>query len=73
MLSKEIRELIEENREHISMFERYDETREFDLDRVRRSFTIRKSTYGKLKSMAAREGLPMSRLLDRLVEKSARC
>lgn len=70
MLSKEIKGLIEENMKHIRMFERYDETREFDWDRVRRSFTIKKSTYRKLKSMAENNHTPMSRIVDELVEKT---
>lgn len=69
MLSKEIRNLLKENERYNRMFERYDKTREFDLDKTRRSFTLRKSSYCKLKEMSDSTGKSMSSLLDRLIEK----
>lgn len=68
MLSKEIRDVLKENEKYSRLLERYDETREFDLDRIRRSFTIKKGTYRRLKKMSREQGKPMSRILDELVD-----
>ncbi len=67
MLSKEIRDVLRENLKYTNLLEEYDETREFGLDKIRRSFTIRKSTYQRLKKMSEDSGKPMSALLDELL------
>ncbi|MBM3309415.1 MAG: ribbon-helix-helix domain-containing protein [Candidatus Altiarchaeales archaeon] len=69
MLSKEIRKLLKENEKYNNMFERYDQTRKLDLDKVRRSFTIRESSYRRLKELSESTGKSMSSLLDRMIEK----
>ena len=70
MLSKEIRDMLRENEKYNKIFERYDETREFDLDKIRRSFTLRKSSYRKLKELSKTRGKPMSGIMDALIEKT---
>jgi predicted DNA-binding ribbon-helix-helix protein len=69
MLSKEIKRVLKENEKYNRMFERYDQTRKLDLDKTRRSFTIRESSYRKLKELSESTGKSMSSLLDRLIEK----
>jgi len=68
MLSKEIRDMLRENEKYNKIFERYDETREFDLDKIRRSFTLRKGSYRRLKELSKLKGKPMSAVLDALIE-----
>lgn len=67
MLPRDIRRIIRENKEHLDLFERYDETRVFDLDRIRRSFTLRRDVYRKLKDLSESTGKPMGRILDDLL------
>jgi predicted DNA-binding ribbon-helix-helix protein len=71
MPSKEIRWLLRENEEYNRMLEEYDERREFPLDKVRRSFTLKKRAYWRLKSEAERKGTSMSALIEGLVENLA--
>ena len=68
MLSKEIKDILRENERYNMMLARYDETGEFDLDRIRRSFTIRRSAYRKLRQMSEAQRKPMSQILDGLIE-----
>lgn len=68
MLSKEISQVIKENMKYTKMLEEYDNSREFALDRIRRSFTIKKSTYRKLKQLSESSGKPMTAIIDELVE-----
>ena len=68
MLSKEIRDMLKENERYNRIFERYDETREFDLQKVRRSFTLRKSSIRKLKETSQLKGKSMSDIIDSLIE-----
>jgi hypothetical protein len=68
MQSKEIKQVLAENDKYNLILARYDETREFDLDRTRKSFTLKKSSYRKLKNHSKQKGMPMSRILDSLIE-----
>lgn len=71
MLSKEIRQVLEENMKYTRMLEEYDKTRELGLDKIRRSFTLKKGSYRKLKTMSKSTGKPMSAILDQLIELEA--
>ncbi|MFH0860341.1 MAG: hypothetical protein V1921_04015 [Candidatus Altiarchaeota archaeon] len=53
------------------MFEEYDKNREFALDKVTRSFTIQYRTYWKLKEEAEKEGISMSSLLDKKINRQS--
>lgn len=64
MLSKDIKRVMKENEEFKKIFEKYDETREFGLDRVRKNFTIGRSSYLKLLQLSKERKQPMSRILD---------
>ena len=70
MLSKEIKDMLEENDKYNKIFERYDHTREFDLEKTRRSFTIKKSTYRKLKELSKNQDKPLSKIIDTLIAKA---
>ena len=69
MLSNDIRRIMKENEKYANMLEEYDRTGEFPLDKVRRSFTLRKATMKKLKQASRKTGKSMSSLIDRMVEK----
>ena len=69
MLSNDIRRIMKENETYANMLEEYDRTGEFPLDKVRRSFTLRKATMKKLKQASRKTGKSMSSLIDRMVEK----
>jgi RNA processing factor Prp31 len=69
MLSPEIKRIMKENEKYANMLEEYDRTGEFPLDKVRRSFTLRKSTMKRLKQASKKTGKSMSSLIDGLAEK----
>lgn len=69
MLSQEIRRIMKENEKYANMLEEYDRTGEFPLDKVRRSFTLRKATMRKLKAASKKTGKSMSGIIDGVVDK----
>ncbi len=68
MLSPELRRIVKENEKYANMLEEYDRTGEFPLDKVRRSFTLRKATMSRLKAASKRTGKSMSSLIDKVVD-----
>jgi hypothetical protein len=68
MLSQEIRRIMKENEKYANMLEEYDRTGEFPLDKVRRSFTLRKMTMRKLKEASKKTGKSMSAIIDNVVD-----
>ena len=68
MLSQELRRIVKENEKYANMLEEYDRTGEFPLDKVRRSFTLRKMTMNKLKKVSEKTGKSMSGLIDKAVD-----
>jgi hypothetical protein len=68
MLSQELRRIMKENEKYANMLEEYDRTGEFPLDKVRRSFTLRKMTMRKLKAVSRKTGKSMSSLIDKVVD-----
>ena len=69
MLSQEIRQIMKENDKYARMLEEYDRTGMFPLEKIRRSFTIKRMNYNKLKSVSKKTGKSMSDLLDEMIEK----
>jgi len=69
MLSQEIRRIMKENEKYANMLEEYDRTGEFPLDKVRRSFTLRKMTMSKLRRTSEKTGKSMSAIIDNVVDK----
>ncbi len=70
MLSKEIKRILDKHDDFIQMFDYYDRTGVFPLDKVRRSFTIRQSTFAKLKKAAVKNRQSMSDTIDRIVDEN---
>lgn len=70
MPSKDVENVIKKHMKYTRMFEEYDRMREFALDRIRRSFTIRKDTYWKLKKTSEARGTSMSKLIDDAIDKT---
>ena len=70
MLSQDIRRIMRENEKYARMLEEYDRTGVLPLDKVRRSFTLRRMTMDKLKNASRKTGRSMSSIIDRLVDSS---
>jgi len=68
MSLQEIRRIMKENEKYAKMLEEYDRTGKFPLDKLRRSFTLRRITINKLKGMSKQSGKSMSDIIDKLVE-----
>ena len=69
MLQRDIRRIMKENGKYIRILEEYDMTGEFPLDKIRRSFTLKRMTMDKLRKISKKKGKSMSGILDELVEK----
>lgn len=68
MLSREIRRIMEENDRYAKMLEEYDRTGRLPIEKIRRSFTIKRMTAEKLKMMSEKTGMSMSDIIDEMVE-----
>lgn len=68
MLSKDAETILKRYKKFFDAFEEFDRTGKFPMEKIRRSFTIRQGNYQKLKSAAAKRNVPMSELLDRMIE-----
>jgi len=62
---------MKEKEKYAQMLEEFDRTGVLAIDKIRRSFTIRNSTFAALKSQSKMTGRPMSDIIDGLVEKSS--
>ena len=70
MRFQEIKRIMKENDKYARMLEEFDSTGHLPIERIRRSFTIKRMSYQKLKELSKRKGKPMSRILDDLLESS---
>jgi len=68
MLSQEIERIMKENEKYARMLEEYDRTGEFPLEKVRRSFTLKRISINKLKETSKNTGKSMSDIIDELVD-----
>ena len=59
---------MKENEKYARMLEEYDKTGEFPLDKVRRSYTLRRMTVNKLKKVSEKTRKSMSAIIDNVVE-----
>jgi hypothetical protein len=66
MLTREIRRMMKENEKYARMLE--DRTGKLPIEKIRRSFTIKRMTTDKLKTVPKRTGESMSGIIDDLVE-----
>ncbi len=69
MLSQEIRRIMKENDKYAKMLEDYDRTGEFPLDKIRRSFTLKRINIKRLKKKSEKTKKSMSDILDELIER----
>lgn len=70
MLSQEIKRIMKENEKYAKILEEYDRTGKFPLEKIRRSFTLKRMTINKLKSLSKKTGRSMSDIIDSLIESS---
>lgn len=70
MLSKDIKRIMKENEKYAKMLEEYDRTGKFPLEKIRRSFTLRRMTVDKLKKSSRKTGRNMSDTIDDLVDQN---
>ncbi len=68
MLSREIRRIMKENEKYAKILEEYDRTGKFPLEKIRRSFTLKRMTMNKLKEASRKTGNSMSDIIDELVD-----
>jgi len=60
---------MKEKEKYAQMLEEFDRTGVLAIDKIRRSFTIRNSTFAALKRQSKATGKPMSGIIDDLAEK----
>ena len=68
MLPREIERIMKENEKYTRMLEEYDRTGKLPLEKVRRSFTLKRMTTDKLKRVSRKTGRSMSDIIDSVVE-----
>ncbi len=68
MLSQDLRRIMKENEKYAKMLEEYDRTGEFPLDKIRRSFTLKRMTVNRLKAASSKTGKSMSSIIDKVVD-----
>jgi hypothetical protein len=59
-----------ENEKYAKMLEDYDRTGKFPLEKIKRSFTLKRMTVDKLKKLSKQKRKSMSSILDRIVEEA---
>ena len=67
MQFRRIEQIMKENKRHLDMLEEYDRTGHLPTEKMRRSFTITREAYQKLKKEADDRGTSMSALLEKLI------
>jgi hypothetical protein len=68
MLSQEIRKVMKENEKYADMLAEYDRTGKLPIEKIRRSFTLKRMTVSKLKEASDNSGKSMSDIIDCLVD-----
>ena len=68
MLSQDIKRIMKVNEKYAKILEEYDRTGKFPLEKIRRSFTLKRMTINKLKESSKITGKSMSDILDELVD-----
>ena len=64
MRLRDIERIMKENEKYAKMLEEYDRTGVLPFEKIRRSFTIRRSTLDALKKESKRTGKSMSDIID---------
>jgi hypothetical protein len=70
MLQRDIERILKKNERYARILEEYDRTGKFPLEKTRRSFTLRRMTMDKLRSMSKKSGRSMSAIIDSVIEKA---
>ena len=70
MRLKDIERIMRENKKYTDMLEEYDRTGKFPLEKIRRSFTLKRMNFDKLKKTSKDKGESMSDMLDDLIDKN---
>ena len=70
MLSREIRRIMKENEKYTKMLEEYDRTGHLPIEKIRRSFTLKRMSYDKLKKASKEMGKSMSDIIDDIIDKN---
>lgn len=70
MQLREIERIMKKNEKYARMLEEFDRTGKMPLEKLRRSFTIRRSTFNALKRESKETNKSMSDIIDEIVEKS---
>ena len=68
MLPREIRRIMKENEKYARMLEEYDRTGRHPLEKIRRSYTLKRMTVDKLRRMSEKSGKSMSSIIDDVVD-----
>lgn len=68
MLSQETRRIMRENEKYAKMLEEFDRTGKLPLEKIRRSFTLKRATVRKLREISKKNDKSMSGMIEALVE-----
>lgn len=68
MRFQEIEKIMKENEKYAKILEEYDETGVFPLEKIRRSFTLKRMSFNKLKNISKKTGKSMSEILEVLID-----
>lgn len=71
ILPADILRIMKENEKYLNMLEEYDRTGVFPLEKVRRSFTLKRMTMDKLKRASKKTGKSMSDIIDNIVDNAS--
>ncbi|MBL7160470.1 MAG: hypothetical protein ISS93_01300 [Candidatus Aenigmarchaeota archaeon] len=69
MRFSEIKKIMKENKKWLDMLEEYDRTGHLPTEKIRRSFTLKRMHFKKLKEASRKSGRSMSSLLEEMIEK----
>lgn len=69
MLPRDIKRIMKENKVYLDMLEEYDRTGHLPVEKLRRSFTLKRMTVKKLKELSRRTGKSMSGIIDGMVSR----
>lgn len=70
MQFQEIKRIMKENEKYLKMLEEYDRTGHLPTEKIRRSFTLQRGAYQKLKATPSKKRKSMSSLLEELIAKA---
>lgn len=66
---KDIKRIMKENKKYLDMLEEYDRTGHLPTEKIRRSFTLKRMYFNKLKETSSKRGRPMSQIIEELIDR----